>query len=226
MKLNLKKLAAIVAAVVISANMMAQISVNVGYLNDSRNTTTKLGDNSKTTKAAYNGFTLGASYTYNFMEWMGVTGGVNYQFLNNHQDIDVMIGTTGTKTDINTMIHALDVPIRLEAGYNFTDDLRVFGYVGPKFVFDLAGKAKSTTTGYINGKKQGDAKTESGDIFKDTNYSRFNLMMGPGVGVKYSNFSLRVGYDWGLLNRNTDADSKKDRIYSNNQLYVTLGYSF
>ncbi len=227
MKLNLKKLAAIVAAVVISANMMAQVSVNLGYLNDSRSTTTKVGGNSNTDKVGFNGFTLGASYTYNFMDWMGVTGGLNYQFLNNHQDVDAMIGHSGTKTDINTMIHALDIPIRFEVGYNFTDDLRVFGYVGPKFVFDLAGKTKSTATLYINGEKQGDGKVESDDMFKEgRNYSRFNLMVGPGVGVKYTNFSLRVGYDWGLLNRNSNADTKKNFILRNNQLHVTLGYSF
>lgn len=227
MKLNLKKLAAVVAAVVISANMMAQVSVNLGYLNDSHISTVKVGGNTNTDKTGFNGFTVGASYTYNFMDWMGVTGGLNYQFINNHQDFDLMIGNSGTKTDVNKMFHSLDIPIRLEAGYNITDDLRVFGYVGPKFLFDLSGVSKGTTTTYLNGSQQGDpVKSKTEFSYKDNEYSRFNLMVGPGVGVNYTNLSLRVGYDWGLLNRNTNANTKDNIKFANNQLYVTFGYSF
>ena len=146
----------------------------------------------------------------------GLNAGLNFQFLNNHEDIDVF----GTETDINTTIHALDIPVRFEVGYNFTDALRVFGYVGPKFVFDLSGKTKTKISTAI-----GEGNSESQDMFKDTDYSRFNLMLGPGVGVKFNALSLRLGYDLGLLNRYTGEANDNFKI-RNNQFYVTLGYSF
>ena len=58
MKFNLKKLATVVAAVVVSATAMAQFSVNLGYLNDARSNTTTLGENSRTSKSSFNGFTV------------------------------------------------------------------------------------------------------------------------------------------------------------------------
>lgn len=222
MKLNFKKMAVMVTAVVLTANVMAQMSFNVGYLNDTRMQTTKLNNNTSTGTTTYNGFTLGISYSHEFSDMLGINAGLNYQFLFKHDEINLPV----SKTDITTTFHALDIPIRLELGINLTNDFRLFGYVGPKFIFDVAGKTKNKVIAIVNGEEQGDpVKTET-DLFKDTDYSRFNLAVGPGLGIKYNNTMFRVGYDWGLLNRNTNSNTNNNFILKNNQLYVTLGFAF
>ena len=63
---------------------------------------------------------------------------------------------------------------------------------------------------------------------------RFNLLLGPGLGARYRNFQIKLGYDWGLLNRynkNNKAVQLQggltpDVKLNTNNFYVMLGLVF
>lgn len=204
MKKSLKNLV-VIAFLAISLGVSAQkLSVNVGYLNST--TTTK--QSIFTLVESANGFTLGADYDVMVADNMGVNVGLNYSLTFSNQEI--------LSSRIKGNYHALNLPIRFFYEYAINDDLKVFGLLGPKLTFDVAATLNDGS--------------QSVNIYEaERSYSRFNLLIGPGIGAKYKTFVAKAGYDFGLLNRysNSSTDLLNTKItMTTNQFYISLGYCF
>ncbi len=205
MKKSLKNLV-VIAFLAISLGVSAQkLSVNVGYLNST--TTTKHSIISLVESA--NGFTLGADYDVMVADNMGVNVGLNYSLTFSNLEPILYVRMKGN-------YHALNLPIRFFYEYAINDDLKVFGLLGPKLTFDVA----ATLT---------DGRQSVNLYEAESSYSRFNLLIGPGIGAKYKTFVAKAGYDFGLLNRysNSSTDLLNTKItMTTNQFYISLGYCF
>ena len=230
MATQLKKLFVMILAIALSTNLMAQFNLNFGYLRNLKHEGYTMNEDrvSSFDKVAMNGFLLNAGYTLHFADFMGINAGLEYQFhriSNKLQDED-----SRTTASINT--HTLAIPIRYEVGFNASPDLRFFTFVGPKILIDLSSKYKTKSV------VAGRTSEQTIDIYKggyDYGQSRFNIMFGPGFGAAFRSFTLKVGYDWGVLNRNRARNSSQESIFdddfakmkkTDNQFYLTVGYEF
>lgn len=217
----LKKIMLLFVVTVFSVSITAQnkLSVNLGYLNNNITLKTSLGGLQVSKEAPSNGFVLGAAYDVMFANSLGVSLGLDYA-LTFGDKIPTIMGLSFDNVTHN--IHTLELPIRLVYEYPIEDDLSVFAFAGPKLAFDLAWKGKET---YGN-------ITKKVDMYdKDVIY-RFNLLLGPGLGARYRNFQIKLGYDWGLLNRYNKNNKfsvegfTPDVKINNNNFYVMLGLVF
>lgn len=163
---------------------------------------------------------LGAAYDVMFANSLGVSLGLDYA-LTFGDKIPKIMGLSFDNVTYN--IHTLELPIRLVYEYPIEDDISVFAFAGPKLAFDLSWKGKETY-GSI---------TKKVDMYEDVNVThRFNLLLGPGLGARYRNFQIKLGYDWGLLNRYNKNNKfsvegfTPDVKINNNNFYVMLGLVF
>lgn len=217
----LKKIMLLFVVTVFSVSITAQnkLSVNLGYLNNNITLKTSLGGLQVSKEAPSNGFVLGAAYDVMFANSLGVSLGLDYA-LTFGDKIPKIMGLSFDNVTHN--IHTLELPIRLVYEYPIEDDLSVFAFAGPKLAFDLSWKGKETYGGI----------TKTFDMYdKDVIY-RFNLLLGPGLGARYRNFQIKLGYDWGLLNRYNKNNKfsvegfTPDVKINNNNFYVMLGLVF
>lgn len=217
----LKKIMLLFVVTVFSVSITAQnkLSVNLGYLNNNITLKTSLGGLQVSKEAPSNGFVLGAAYDVMFANSLGVSLGLDYA-LTFGDKIPKIMGLSFENVTHN--IHTLELPIRLVYEYPIEDDISVFAFAGPKLAFDLSWKGKETYGGI----------TKTFDMYdKDVIY-RFNLLLGPGLGARYRNFQIKLGYDWGLLNRYNKNNKfsvegfTPDVKINNNNFYVMLGLVF
>ncbi len=217
----LKKIMLLFVVTVFSVSITAQnkLSVNLGYLNNNITLKTSLGGLQVSKEAPSNGFVLGAAYDVMFANSLGVSLGLDYA-LTFGDKIPTIMGLSFDNVTHN--IHTLELPIRLVYEYPIEDDISVFAFAGPKLAFDLSWKGKETYGGI----------TKTFDMYdKDVIY-RFNLLLGPGLGARYRNFQIKLGYDWGLLNRYNKNNKfsvegfTPDVKINNNNFYVMLGLVF
>ncbi len=217
----LKKIMLLFVVTVFSVSITAQnkLSVNLGYLNNNITLKTSLGGVQVSKEAPSNGFVVGAAYDVMFANSLGVSLGLDYA-LTFGDKIPTIMGLSFDNVTHN--IHTLELPIRLVYEYPIEDDISVFAFAGPKLAFDLSWKGKETYGGI----------TKTFDMYdKDVIY-RFNLLLGPGLGARYRNFQIKLGYDWGLLNRYNKNNKfsvegfTPDVKINNNNFYVMLGLVF
>lgn len=217
----LKKIMLLFVVTVFSVSITAQnkLSVNLGYLNNNITLKTSLGGLQVSKEAPSNGFVLGAAYDVMFANSLGVSLGLDYA-LTFGDKIPKIMGLSFDNVTHN--IHTLELPIRLVYEYPIEDDLSVFAFAGPKLAFDLAWKGKETY-GSI---------TKTFDMYDEDVIHRFNLLLGPGLGARYKNFQIKLGYDWGLLNRYNKNNKfsvegfPPDVKINTNYFYVMLGLVF
>ena len=217
----LKKIMLLFVVTVFSVSITAQnkLSVNLGYLNNNITLKTSLGGVQVSKEAPSNGFVVGAAYDVMFANSLGVSLGLDYA-LTFGDKIPTIMGLSFDNVTHN--IHTLELPIRLVYEYPIEDDISVFAFAGPKLAFDLSWRGKETYGGI----------TKTFDMYdKDVIY-RFNLLLGPGLGARYRNFQIKLGYDWGLLNRYNKNNKfsvegfTPDVKINNNNFYVMLGLVF
>jgi opacity protein-like surface antigen len=211
------KAAMVVALVAVSASASAQFSANVGYVSTGKSIDgAGISIMDKGYGLSSNGITVGVGYDMNIQDAWGIAWGLNYTYAFASHDVP---GTPKAEYKFTGM--SLDIPVRATFTYPVSDALKVFGFAGPKFAFDLTGKYQ----GYLDGKKVGDDNAKQDLYEKDGNISRFDVKLGLGAGANFNNVLLKVGYDWGLLNKLT-GDAAKNDTWRVNQFYVTLGYAF
>lgn len=219
----LRKIMLLFVVAVFSVSLTAQnkLSVNLGYLNSNTTLKSSMTGIQLSTELPSNGFVVGAAYDVMFANSLGVSLGLDYALTFGNKSLQIQ-GMSANSTTYN--IHTLELPIRLLYEYPIEDDISVFAFAGPKLAFDLAWKGKETY-GSI---------TKTFDMYdKDVIY-RFNLLLGPGLGARYRNFQIKLGYDWGLLNRynkNNKAVQLQggltpDVKLNTNNFYVMLGLVF
>lgn len=191
-----------------SAN--AQISIQAGYLNSP--ISTKLTGNSVSITPddfTLNGFQVGLNYNMPLMGELALQYGLNYSFLTKKEGENIVLKTTG---------HYLDVPVRVAFGFPLGSEFKIFVFGGPNFNIGLAGKSVTSV---------GDAADVTNKWYEENDHqARFNLQLGAGAGVQFGSIYLKAGYDWGLLNLNTDSNTKDNRKVRQNQLTASLGFYF
>lgn len=185
------------------------------------------------------GFNLGVRGDYNFTDKMYLGAGVIFSqkgasLSEEYTEEWEMLGATNSyswKEERKATPGYLEIPIHF--GYRFykSDNISVFGEVGPYFAFGLSGKAKVTTTD-----SDGDEEEDKYDYFGSTSDvkegkavcdKRFDFGIGLRVGVEFSKVQVSLGYERGLtkLYDYYDANDKKKGVHNSNFM-VGVSYMF
>ena len=214
--------------VLLSNDMIAQsrnnMTFNVGYVN--KTNSSKWASKvlnlqlSASDTISIHGITAGFEYFLLAGDIIGFDLGLNYTYM--FRDQVLISGSTFTGNKYT--YHSLDAPIRFMLSIPIGEDFSILLFAGPKLTFDIAGSQRT----YINGSQIGGSK----DIYGGSSYrSRFDVLLGPGAGLRYKNLIFRGGYDLGLLNLNLN--NNPDDLLSNKKLqikqehiYFKLGIAF
>lgn len=190
-----KVLTSILAAslLLLGTNAFAQISVGGGYVNSTM--VSKAGSSSSTSEPS-NGFYAGIGYTLPIAGDLQLTPGVYYEML---------FGK-------NVKEGYIDIPFHFSYDV-YVGNAKVFAYAGPTVSCGLFSKGSLSILGMtIEGDRYGE----------NSGYGRFDVLLGGGVGMELNDMiRFNVGYNFGMLNRNT---SSLDYKLSRNVL--TAGVSF
>ena len=201
---------ALVAVAATSA--FAQISVGAGYLANTQKSSYTSGSTTTTTATPLNGAYIGADYTIDMGQGLGLVAGLKGSFLT-YTHTTTLLGVSGTT---NLKEFYLGVPVQCNYSYVLSNDLKLFAYAGPTFNIGLSSKSKFTQT-------VTDDVTITDNYGDGSDYGKFNILLGAGVGVDVMNtIRIKAGYDIGLLNRST-ADNTK---VGDAQWFVGVAYLF
>ena len=213
MRRTMKSFVAIVILAFVSVGTAsAQLGFQAGYVNS------KFVDkNSKSDP--FNGFNVGLTYDMEIQSGIGLHYGLLYTLISDKESID-LLGVTLTGKSSG---HFLNIPVQATYKYSINNDLGIFAYGGPNFAVGIMGS--NTLSSSATDEKLKDGWYKEGDgIFGliDTSFDRFDIQLGVGLGIQYSNIILKGGYDWGLLNPYGDDNVKINR----NQFNISVGYLF
>ena len=187
---------AFAAAAAVSA--FGQIGVGVGYMNKNELTATKGGSSSN---IDYGGFYAGVDYTLPISGAFSVTPGVVLSFPAHKEEL---LGVSSTTSETY-----LDVPVMFNYGFKLAGIIGIYPYAGPTLSLGLASKTK--TGSY------------SVDNYKESDYNRFDLMIGGGVALVLTDMvRVSVGYNYGLL----DLNKSELLTIHNNGIHFGVAYLF
>ncbi len=155
---------------------------------------------------AVNGFYAGFGYSAEIMPGLNLNPGLYYEMLTSSTGAN--LGSWASYSG-KTTEHYVNVPLHLSYGIQFAPTFKFFVYGGPTANVGLASSTK------VTGSVLGLGGEGTVDNYKDSNYSRFDIMLGGGAGIELmKKFRITVGYDWGMLDRNTsdNATLKRNRL--------------
>lgn len=179
-----KLLLSLTLALAFASSASAQLSIGLGYTGDNK-TWSIIGENVKTN---FNGFYVGADYTVCHFGPIDFTPGLYLSFLGKTYKEPLFAGFSwvGKFSEIN-----INIPVNFSYGIDFSDSVRGFIYAGPTFLVGLSSQFKST------------GEKKSSNIYsKQYGYSRFNILLGGGIGVDFAEkLRVSVGYNAGVINR-------------------------
>ena len=194
----MKKILSIILGAFICAQSFAQISVNAGYLNSSRNYNGKNSSTAIVGNGAYAGFET----DFNVLPLTNscISVGAYFDFVN-------YILTDHT----NATSFGFRVPAHFKYSVGFGKDGVLFVSAGPSVSVGAFGN-------YIT--RLGNV-TYTEDFYNDEN-ARFDLSLGAKVGFDLMRkIRVSLGYDFGLLDQN-----QRDPVVKRNFLQVGIGYLF
>lgn len=193
----------------------AQPSIGVGFANS----TDKRKSGNTTTTNNLSGFYVGGNYNINLAGALNVAPGIYYSLLTKSDAS--YAGMADLKVDVTE--HYISVPVMFNAGLAFADGIVGRIYAGPTLAYGLASNSKytaSATIPVIGTVSKGDKVNN----YDDSDYSRFDIMLGGGVAVDFFDMvRFNIGYDYGLVNRYSGDD---DVTRHRSQLNVGVAYLF
>ena len=194
----MKKVIAIAAALMLIGTTAFAQNFGAGYVQS-----TQKYNNSPTT---FNGFYAGFGYTAEIMPGLSLNPGLYYEFLTGTEGASwgSLASVSGKTTE-----HYVNVPLHLSYALQFAPTFKLFLYGGPTANVGIASTTK------ITGNVLGFGGTDTIDNYEDDGYSRFDIMLGGGIGAEIAKkLRLTVGYDLGMLNRIDESDStlKRNRL--------------
>lgn len=198
------------AAMFFAAEANAQIGIGAGYsmLINSGKSMDEKDFNS------LDGFYIEASYGINFLEkkWgdLGIQPGIRFTY-GGYEDSEKYLGITAKSSMVETY---LDIPILVKYSYDL-NNVMLSAFAGPVVSFGLSSVSKLS----IN--------NTSSEVhnYKDLPYGKCDVRFNLGLGATFiDKYMLKVGYDFGLLNRYT-GDLDNVSLHTG-VLYVGLGYNF
>lgn len=195
-----KILSALLAAslMLLGTNAFAQMSFNAGYLNSTLAT--------KNTSSGSNGAYAGISFDVPISGGLGIAPGVYYSALFS-KNTELFGFGTGSFQE-----HAINVPVYLNYGFALARDTKFFIFGGPTAQYGLMSKVKHEV-GSVNA---------TVDNYKDSDFNRFNVYLGGGVGFQAGGIIVSVGYDYGMMNQYKNSDVACHR----SNLKIGVGFAF
>lgn len=193
--------------VMMSVGASAQVGLVAGYSNS-----VAVGSDEN-----LNGFHIGPAAEIDIQGPISLQYALMYNYLRNSSEATVI----GQTVESTTTAHTLDLPIRLTAKMALGEGLNLFVFGGPNFNYAISQKTKGSITGAV------DTSIEGENIYKDEyasgkkTYSPFDLQLGVGAGLGFNDISVRVSYDWGMLDR----DNREDFEWKNNDLKLSLVFN-
>ncbi|MBR3076236.1 MAG: outer membrane beta-barrel protein [Bacteroidales bacterium] len=183
----MKKFTVLIAAIMLaSVPAFSQVIPGAGYINSTFI--------SGSTNSVQNGFYAGVSMD---MKLSGLKGlsfvpGAYASLISSTSSGSFLglVSGNGKSTEID-----LSIPAYFKFTYGLSKDARVFAYAGPTAQIGVIAKSYSKTTSFLG------SSESTRDLFSGSSgLNRFNVLIGGGVGFGFSQFSINVGYDYGLLN--------------------------
>lgn len=200
------RILSVVAMMLITLSISAQsFGIQAGYVNSS---------STVNNSTDWDGFQVGVVTESNLIGNLDLHYGVLYNLLLDSNENTVL----GITTKSAYTGHFVDVPVQAQ----FTlpvGPINVFAFAGPTLNVSIDQKTKVSIGSSETTVNHHDIDTNNDDK-KDL--SRFDVKLGVGAGVGYSNLELRVGYDWGLL----DLNSLNNVTAHRNQLTAAVVYKF
>ncbi len=193
--------------VMMSVGASAQVGLVAGYSNS-----VAVGSDEN-----LNGFHIGPAAEIDIQGPISLQYALMYNYLRNSSEATVV----GQTVESTTTAHTLDLPVRLTAKMALGEGLNLFVFGGPNFNYAISQKTKGSITGAV------DTSIEGDNIYKDEyasgkkTYSPFDLQLGVGAGLGFKDISVRVSYDWGMLDR----DNREDFEWKNNDLKLSLVFN-
>ena len=203
-----KILTSVLAAslMLLGTSAFAQVSVGAGYSNSKM--TYSYSSGSSKVDSPTNGFYAGIDYNVPIGDIFGLSAGANFEYLMS-KDYSLAGLVSGNVKEMY-----LNVPVRINAGFDLADAVRLFVFGGPTFSYGLSYKAEGGALGITVGH----------DFYKENGWNRFDVMVGGGVGLDLMDkVRLTVGYDLGMFNR-LPKDSN-DTI-NRNKLHAGIAFLF
>ena len=188
----------VASLMLLGTNAFAQMSFNAGYLNSTLAT--------KNTSSGANGAFAGISFDVPLAGGLGIAPGVYYSVLFS-KNTELFGFGTGTFQE-----HAINVPVYLNYGFALARDTKFFIFGGPTAQYGLMSKVKHEV---------GNVEATV-DNYKDSDFNRFNVYLGGGVGFQAGPAIVTVGYDYGMMNqyKNTDVACRRSN------LKIGVGFAF
>ena len=134
--------------------------------------------------------------------------------------------------------HYLDIPLRIKFALDVIPNIRAFAFAGPSIDFGLASSLKCRsrisdteiakfTYNYYTKK----TTTSGGFTYElttpDSRLRRIDVMMVAGLGVElYDMAVVKLGFDWGLVNKNKDKNVSDYLSTLRNTFYLGVGVRF
>lgn len=214
----------------------AKSGIEAGYVNSSYNFKSGI---SKDNNYSLNGFYVGLSQDVPLFAGLHIVPGIYYTFLtDNTRDEVLNFNLKGNLSD-----HYLNVPVMFRYQFGLPG-VKLYIFAGPTLSLGLVSKQKYTVSGtvlgvnvmgdisydYYTGKINSkdldipqDTENPYESILPDYRYNRFDVLLGGGVGLEVLKFlEVKVGYDWGLLNRYKGDGVELHR----GQVYAGIGIRF
>lgn len=215
------------AAMFIATEANAQLGIGAGY----NHGTTTVRMDGESESDGLDGFYVEATYDWNFLDrgWgsLGLQPGVRFSYMG-ESDTEEEYGVR-MKASFNETY--LDIPVHVKYSYDL-GAVRLSAFAGPVLSLGLTSASKISADDYMvkyhnytgktvtKGEGSSSSKPEG-----DTNYGRFDLKLGLGVGAAFmEKFNVKLGYNIGMVNRYTgelDKYKKHTGVF-----YIGLGYSF
>lgn len=190
---------AIALAACTAAFAQKGLSVGAGYLDNTVKSVYTSGSTSTTTSQTYGGFYGGVSYTVLTLgPGINITPGLYFastSFKEEKEVLTVLTRTTGSES-------YLAVPVNFSYKLDLVPGtLAIEPYAGPTFAYGLSSKG-SVWDELTNA-------TTTTDNYDGTTYGKFDLQVGVGLAFDIVDMiRVTVGYNMGLLDRNSDSDYK------------------
>ena len=157
------------------------------------------------------GFHVGGFIDYSLSDFLSV-------------EASLLLNTKGFKWEESDYIMKfkllyLDIPIALKASYNLSDNLTMYGAVGPYFGIGLSGKVTDEYDGETD-----EDDIEWGNNEDEDDLKRFEFGATFGGGVEIGAFQVGISYDLGLANISSYTDYES--AIKNRVLKFSVGYKF
>lgn len=198
----MKKLLAIAAGLMLMGTTAFAQSFGAGYVQSTR---TVYSD------SPANGFYAGFGYTAEILPGIiSLNPGIYYEFLTSNSNASVFGYNIASA---KTSEHYVNVPLHLSVALPLAPTFKMFIYGGPTANFGIA----SSTTGELLGDKK------KFNNYANEGIGRFDIMLGGGIGAEVAKrVRLTVGYDFGMLDRN----SKENITLKRNRLTAGAAFIF